>query len=129
MPRIQPYEGYNRQKYDFGFDEVSDQAIKQEIDHLMKEEEMSYEQAAFVAAATMDGAGELATVHSIQTCTDIGGNPIPSLSGPDAVVCRLDEHSATAQKRRRAAEEGIDDAAHWIKEHSPQVYAELYAEE
>jgi hypothetical protein len=117
---------YNRKGYDFGFDQESNRAMREEIQNLMDNEGMSYEQAAFAAAATLDGAGELATVNSIQTCTDIGGNPIPGLSGPDAAVCRLDENVATEVKRRRAAEKGQDEAALWLEEHDPEAYRQFY---
>ena len=81
----------------------------------LEEEGMSPVDAMRVAAATMDGAGEGATVESMQTCRDLFGEVVPGLTTDDSNEPRSDRYSRTEAKRHSRADSGTDLTALWLK--------------
>lgn len=81
----------------------------------------SPEDAIRMAAATLDGAGdrEGATVESIQTCRDLGGQEVRGLTTNDTVKGREDKFARDETDRARAADLGVDDAEAWLKKNDP----------
>lgn len=75
------------------------------------------EEAVRIAAATLDGAGEGVTVESMQTCRDLGGNKVAGLTTDDSVTFRVDPFGETESFRAEEAEQGVDDAEKWLREH------------
>lgn len=118
-----------RRREQLGYDaDNANEAMNTAIDQLMAEG-WSAGAAAYEAAATLEGAGETATVNSIQTCTELGGIPVPGLTGTDSVTCRLDEHSKTQSRRLLAANLGFDAAAIFILKHDgADGYRRMYSE-
>ena len=106
---------------EFAPTDIACRGLNAEAERLQKEEDLSPDEAMRVAASTMAGAGDnpQGTVESMQTCFDLEGKPVKGLTGDDNPIERKDEFAKNEEERHQAAEEGVDEAEQWLKEHDP----------
>lgn len=112
---------------EFSITKIASEGLKREAERLIKEEGLSETDALRSAASTMDGAGDNpdGTVESVQTCTDLEGNPVAGLTSDDNPTERTDSFAASEEKRQEMADRGKDEAAEWLRQNDPNYLKSL----